>query len=102
MEGQYYTHALWRVKTGQEERFVEAWKALAQVFSGLPGSSGRGTLIRSVSDPTLYYSFGSWASLEAIEAMRSDPASRESIQQLRELCEEAVPGTYRVVLEVGG
>jgi quinol monooxygenase YgiN len=100
MAGEFYTHALWRVKEGKQEQFVEAWKTLAQVFMKLPGT-GQGTLIQSISDPALFYSFGPWESVDAIEAMRRDPDALRAIQDLRELCEEATPGSYRLVLQVG-
>src|SRR5438552_1494928 len=102
MEPQYYTHALWRVKPGNEDAFISAWKAIGDAFSALPGvASGRGTLIQSLTDPTLFYSFGPWNSLEDIQAMRSDPSAQEAIQKARELCEEATPGSYKVVAEAG-
>ena len=98
----YYTHAMWRVKPGNEGAFVEAWKALADVFTHLPSPATHGTLIQSLTDSTLFYSFGPWDSLEEIAAMRSDIASQAAIQRVRELCEEATPGGYRVVAEISG
>ncbi len=94
-----YTLALWRVKEGREEEFVEAWKGdLADYFSNLPNPPGEsGTLIRSVEDPQLFYSFGPWKSLEDIQKMRSDPRTPEMIGKLAALCEEAKPGTFQVV-----
>jgi quinol monooxygenase YgiN len=100
MAGEFYTHALWRVKEGKQKQFVEAWNALAQVFMKLPGT-GQGTLIQSISDPALFYSFGPWEGLDAIEAMRRDPDAQKVIQDVRELCDVAVPGSYRLVLQVG-
>jgi heme-degrading monooxygenase HmoA len=99
MTNKFYTHALWRVKPGQQPQFVEAWTALGQIFAKLPGC-GPGTLIQSISDATLFYSFGPWSSLQAIEAMRRDPDALNGIQRVKELCDEAVPGTYQVVGEV--
>jgi heme-degrading monooxygenase HmoA len=74
--GTPYTLALWRVKEGKEEEFVLAWKGdLADYFWGLPNPPGElGRLIRSVEDSRLFYSFGSWQSLEDIQEMRSNPA----------------------------
>ena len=46
MTDEFYTQALWRVKPGRQEEFVEAWKSLGQIFAKLPGS-GQGTLIQS-------------------------------------------------------
>jgi heme-degrading monooxygenase HmoA len=96
--GDAYTLAIWRVKEGKEEEFVEAWKGdLADFFLNLPNPPGTGTLIRSVEDPQLFYSFGPWRSLEDIQQMRSDPRTTEMIGKLAALCEEAKPGAFRVV-----
>src|SRR5437870_13550836 len=99
MQYPYYTHALWRVKPGNEDAFIAAWKAIGDAFSALPGV-GHGTLIQSLTDPALFYSFGPWNSLEDIQAMRSDPAAQEAMRKARELCEEAAPGSYRLIAHV--
>lgn len=96
----YYTHAMWKVKEGKEEEFVRAWEALGYVFTALPNASKHGTLIQSVTDPTLFYSFGPWESLEAISAMRSDPQAQLAIRAVVDLCEQATPGNYRVVRQI--
>jgi hypothetical protein len=93
-----YTLALWRVKEGREAEFVQAWKGLSDYFLNLPNPPGTGTLVRSVEDPGLFYSFGPWGSLEDIQRMRSDPRTPEMIGKLSALCEEANPGTFRVVV----
>lgn len=96
--GTAYTLAMWRVKEGKEEEFIEAWKGdLADFFLGLPNPPGPGTLIRSVADAQLFYSFGPWRSLEDIQQMRSDPRTPQMIGKLAALCEEAEPGAFRVV-----
>lgn len=100
MQDAVYTLGVWRVKPGQEEEFVAAWKALGQIFSELPNPPGTGTLIQSVSDPQLFYSFGPWKRVEDIEEMRSNPRAQTGIQRLISLCAEATPGTFRVVAEV--
>ena len=93
-----YTLAMWRVREGEEEEFVEAWKDdLGEFFSSLPNPRGTGTLIRSVDDPQLFYSFGPWRSLEDIQRMRSNPRTPEMIVKLVSLCDEAKPGSFRVV-----
>jgi hypothetical protein len=95
-----YTLGVWKVKPGQEAEFIAAWKALGQVFSELPHPPGTGTLIQSVSEPALFYSFGPWKRLEDIQEMRGDPRAQAAIQRLMELCSAATPGTFRVVAEV--
>ena len=101
MEHEAYTLARWRVKPGCEEAFVAAWRdELAPYFLSLPGVVG-GTLVRSVEDSAVFYSFGPWRSLEDIRAMRADPRTPGVMGKLRELSEEATPGVYRRVLTIG-
>jgi hypothetical protein len=90
-DGTAYTLALWRVKEGREGEFVQAWKGLSEYFLGLPNSPGEGTLVGSVEDPRLFYSFGPLRSLEDIQRIRSDPRTPEMIGKLAPLCEEAKP-----------
>jgi hypothetical protein len=95
-----YTLAVWRVKPGCEDAFVTAWKELGTVFARLPHPpADRGTLIRSLDDETLFYSFGPWKRLEDVEAMRANPQAGEGIRRLLDLCEDGQPGTFRVVAE---
>ncbi len=101
MDSRVYTLGMWRVKPGKEEEFIEAWKGLSEVFSKLPQPpGGKGTLVQSLNDPLLFYSFGEWSSMDAIQAMRKDMNAQAGIKQVGELCTEATPGSFRVVAEV--
>jgi heme-degrading monooxygenase HmoA len=95
-----YTLGVWRVKPGYEEEFIAAWKTLGAIFSQLPAPPiGKGTLLQSMTEPTLFYSFGPWRSLEDIQSMRQDSHAQAEIERLRELCSEAIPGSFQVVAE---
>jgi len=95
-----YTLGVWRVGPGQEATFVQAWKALGDVFARWPRPpAGQGTLIQSIADTGLFYSFGPWHSLEDISAMRANLDAQKGIGRLRELCTEATPGAFKVVAE---
>ena len=101
MEEAVCTLAVWRVKPGREAEFIEAWKGLGGIFSKLPlPPGGKGTLVQSLTDPLLFYSFGAWKSMAAIQAMRQDPTAQQGIKKIGELCTEATPGSFRVVAEV--
>lgn len=97
---QVYTHALWRVSPGSEETFVEAWTALAEVFSGLERPPLWGTLLRSATESNVFYSFGPWHSAGDVEQMRNSEVAQAAIARVRELCEEATPGMYHMVKHV--
>jgi len=100
-QGALYTLGMWRVKPGQQADFIAAWQALGDIFRQLPQPpAGKGTLVQSVSDPSLFYSFGSWLSLADIEAMRQHDQARAGLETLRHYCTEAVTGAYRMVAEV--
>ena len=101
MTASIYTLGLWQVKPGSEAAFIAAWKDLASLFLKLPQppQAGDGRLVQSLTDPTLFYSFGPWPDLAAIQAMRADPAAQAGIARLRELCSEARPGSFQVVAE---
>jgi hypothetical protein len=58
MEEQPYTLARWRVREGEEERFVAAWRQLAAFFLSLREPPRWGTLLRSAEDSRLFSSFG--------------------------------------------
>lgn len=95
-----YTLAEWRPRAGAENDFIAAWEELAGTFSTLEAPPLWGTLLRSESDPGLFYSFGPWRAAEDIAAMRANPAAQSALAAVRALCEIAAPGGYREVAHV--
>ena len=95
----FYTHGMWRVQPGKEAEFIEAWKALNDIFRALPNppGPGQGILIQNVADPLQFYSIGSWRSSEDLAAMRAHPQAQAGIKRLEELCDDGVRGTYRLI-----
>jgi hypothetical protein len=95
-----YTLAAWHVRNGQTDAFLQIWREeLANAFRAV-NPAARGTLIQSLDDPQLFYSFGPWASLEEMQAARVAPQVRAAISKLMGLCELATPGAYQVVLTI--
>jgi heme-degrading monooxygenase HmoA len=94
-----YAHGMWRVKPGKEAEFIEAWKALGNIYRALPNppGPGQGILIENVADPLQFYSVGPWRSSEDLAAMRANPQAQAGIKRLEDLCDEGVRGTYRLV-----
>jgi heme-degrading monooxygenase HmoA len=99
MNEMVYTLASWRVQEGRQQAFISAWKDLGEAFNSLSDPPGKGVLIQSTSDPTLFYSCVPWKSMEAVEAMRNDHHARQGIKRLEGLCTEATPGSFHVVAE---
>ena len=102
MAEQPYTLARWYVAPGNEEAFVAAWNELVAFFLSLKEPPRSGTLLRSVEDPRLFYSFVPWPSMETIAAMRAHSDAPAAIGKLEALCEDAQPGTYLVAATAGG
>lgn len=100
MKGQPYTLAMYRVMPGRQSEFTALWRDLASTFSSLPNPPLWGTLIRSTSDPTVFYSFGPWRSVDHIAAMRANPDAQEAFGRIAALCLKMAPGNYEVVEHV--
>ena len=81
MTDSVYTLGVWRVKAGNEDAFITAWNDLGAIFLRLPQPppSGKAALIQSLSEPTLFYSFGPWNSLADIQVMREDKTALDGI-----------------------
>jgi heme-degrading monooxygenase HmoA len=78
---------VWQVKEGNEERFVAAWKDLAEwTVANVPGSSWS-QLFPDLGDQRRFVSLGPWESMEAIEAWRSLPAFKQLVTSMREMLE---------------
>ena len=102
-KNEVYTLGRWLVNDGQDAAFIEAWKELGSYFLSLPEppGPGPGTLIQSVENPRLFYSFGRWPNAESVAAMRADSRTPNEMERLIALCEEATPGMFRLIAEVG-
>lgn len=99
MNKQIYTLGVWHVKDGMQQEFITAWKELGEAFGSLPEPPGKGVLIQSTTESKLFYSFGPWNSMEAVEEMRNNPQAQKGIRKLIDFCSKATPGSYRVVAE---
>jgi quinol monooxygenase YgiN len=58
-------------------------------------------VIRDIENPIRFYSFGRWRSFDDIAAMRAHPEAVTAIARLADLCDEATPGTFEVVWNLG-
>jgi hypothetical protein len=89
-----YTMSSWRVTSGQEVAFREAWSDLDRAFFALRRRPLSGTLIQHRTDPTLFISLGAWTDPDDIEAMRRDPSAQDAYLRLIELCDESEMNSF--------
>jgi hypothetical protein len=97
---QGFTLAMYRVRGGQEGEFIAAWNTLADTFLSLPRPPLWGTLIRHISDRTLFYSFGPWRSAEDVQEMRRHPQALAAFAHIKDLCQQMSPGDYEIVTQI--
>lgn len=102
MKDEFYTFAYWQVKENNAEEFLHIWeKDFAPVFIKFNPYS-KVTLIQSLENPNIYYSFGYWINLEQMQASRANENYRTVISKLVSLCSEARPGSFKNILSISG
>ena len=102
MNDDFYTLAIWKVKENNRIEFINLWeKELASAFIEA-NPYANGTLIQSLENPEIFFSFGPWSNLEQMQAARSDKKVRAAISKLISLCVEAKPGSFKKILSVSG
>jgi heme-degrading monooxygenase HmoA len=84
----------WVVTEGNEEEFVERWKAwLGWSSENIPGFVSA-TLIRDLQDPRHFVSFSAWEDVASRDAWKNSEGFRERFPQVRELCDEFRGGDF--------
>jgi quinol monooxygenase YgiN len=96
-----WTHGRWLVRPGKEDEFVAAWSELADwTVSDVPNA--RGILFRDREQPNLFYSFGPWEGIDAVERWRASEGFAARIERIRGLVDTFEPHTLDPVARVGG
>ena len=102
MKDEFYTFTCWHVKENCVEEFINIWeKDFAPIFIELNPYS-KVTLLQSLENPNIYYSFGPWINLEQMQASRADKNYRSTITKLVSLCSEAKPGSFKNIFSLLG
>ena len=95
-----YSSGTWIVKAGEEDAFVEAWRAFVTWASEFPGS-GTFRLARDLENANHFLSFGSWESVEAERAWMDAPEFGEHLSPVRAHCDDFSGSGYELVTTVG-
>ena len=94
-----YTSGTWTVRAGEEDAFVEEWKAFVTWASAMPGS-GTFRLVRDLDQPGRYQSFAPWETFEAQNAWKEQPEFRERLGRVRSHCDDFKPAVLELVTQV--
>lgn len=102
MKDDFYTLTSWKIKNENLNEFLHTWETeLAPAFVKLNPYS-KITLIKSLENPNIYYSFGHWISLELMQSARANNEYRTAISKLISLCDEARPGSFKKIFSIEG
>ena len=94
-----WTLGRWTAKAGQEDAFVAAWEAFARATK-VDAPDTWAVLARDRDIPQVFYSFGPWPSLEAIERWRGSEAFQQGIANVRNHLESFEPHTLDTAVEI--
>ena len=94
-----YSSAVWTVKPGEENDFVQAWREFVGWAATMPGSATF-RLVRDLEHSNRFLSFAPWTNLEAARAWQQHPEFAERLGRVRDHCAEFHPSGYELVAEV--
>ena len=73
-----YTSGTWQVDADREQAFRDAWVEFVDWASTQPGAGGF-RLLRDLSKPGRYASFGNWETRSDVDDWKSSPEFRERL-----------------------
>jgi heme-degrading monooxygenase HmoA len=94
-----YTSGSWQPSPGSEDAFVAAWQQFAAWASTRPGA-GKLRLVRDLSRPERFTSFGDWESIEQVRAWKSSSEFRERMARVLQHVDEFQPTESTLVASV--
>jgi len=97
----FWTHGRWRVKSGAEDQFVAEWMHLADWAKDALPAAPWAVLLRDREDPSQFFSFGPFLTLEAIAEFRGRAEFAEALERMRPLLDSAETFTLDGVATYG-
>src|SRR5262245_17913393 len=94
-----YSSGHWKVKDGEDEAFVAAWKDFAGWLKEMPGS-GTARLTKDLDSPGHYLSFAPWESRDQMDAWKSSPEFAERMGKVQAHVAEFKPSELELAAEV--
>jgi heme-degrading monooxygenase HmoA len=95
-----YTVGLWKVKPGEEDAFVAAWRDMATATTN-EHAGASAVLLRDRNTPNLFISAGPWDSLKQIEEWRASKTFTSGVGTIRPHLESFEPHTMDSVVTIG-
>ena len=82
-----WTHTVWTVKSGREEDFVRAWRAMAREIAADIAMRRPPTLLRDHDRRNVFVSFAPWEDADTVARFRSSEIFRRHVSSMGELLE---------------
>ena len=96
-----YSSGMWTIRAGEEEAFIEDWRAFAEWSSEQPGA-GTLRLTRDLRNPSRFLSFAPWESSDRLRAWQSMPEFAERLEKARQHTTEFMASEYELVVAAEG
>jgi heme-degrading monooxygenase HmoA len=90
-----------KVKSGREDEFERAWRAIAETVKRAPGNI-RQALLRDPDDPGRFVVTSDWVSREAFGGFERSPEQDELTAPLRELRQSGEMVVHDLVVHIEG
>ena len=91
-----YTTGTWKPNASKQDAFIEAWTSFATWASGRPGACTL-RLTRDLRSAGVFFSFGTWASIDAVRAWKSAPDFRDRLARVLQHVDEFEPAELELV-----
>lgn len=99
-EGSLFTMAIWDVKKGNEDEFVEAWRSFAEWTSKNRQGAMGVRLLRERTFPQRFVTIGPWEDVESMKAWRESEEFKEFFVLAKKLCTDIRPMTLDTVASI--
>jgi heme-degrading monooxygenase HmoA len=96
-----YASGMWFVKPGNEDAFVERWRAWLTVSSaGIEGFGGA-YLLRSDDHPNRFVSYSEWSDAGARDRWKQSSGFLDDFEECRAFCETFEGGDFTEIVHIG-
>lgn len=100
MTSENYASGTWIVTAGNEDAFVDRWRAwLTTSSSGVEGFDGA-HLLRSNDDVRRFVSYSRWSDAAARDAWKQTEGFTEGFQACRAFCDDFQGGDFTEVVDI--
>jgi heme-degrading monooxygenase HmoA len=99
-EGGLFSMAIWDVKRGMEDEFVDAWRSFAEWTSRNERGALGVQLLRERAFPQRFVTIGPWKDVDSLKEWRESSEFTEFFERAKKLCTDIRPMTLDAVASI--